>query len=102
MLNGTTEAFWLVPLKKKKNKVWYPALLVIAFKAFFSLFCGSYPGSPGAKLSCVSQVSLSKILNPKIAPDVQLAPCVAASAISKVPAMSWQLVQGVPFLHPGR
>ena len=37
------------------------------------------------------KVSLSKILNPKIASDVQLAPCMAASAISK----GWLLVQGV-------
>ena len=35
------------------------------------------------------EVSLSKILNPKVAPDVQLASCVAATAISKGPAMSW-------------
>ena len=35
------------------------------------------------------EVSLSKILNPKIAPDVQLAPCVAASAITQDPAMDW-------------
>ena len=41
------------------------------------------------------EVSLSKTLNPKIAPDVQLAPCVATSAISKGPAMSWWLIQGV-------
>ena len=49
------------------------------------------------------EVSLSKILNPKIAPDVQLAPWGAASAISKGPAMSWQLNQGEPwiaFTHP--
>ena len=37
------------------------------------------------------EVSLSKILDPKVAPDVQMAPCVAATAISKGPAMSWQL-----------
>ena len=30
-------------------------------------------------------------------PDVQLAPCVAATAISKGPAMSWRLIQGVPW-----
>ena len=42
------------------------------------------------------EVSLSKILNPRIAPDVQLAPCVA-TAISKGPAMSWRLIQGVPW-----
>ena len=41
------------------------------------------------------EVSLSKTLNPKIAPDMQLAPCVATSAISKGPAMSWWLIQGV-------
>ena len=46
------------------------------------------------------EVSLSKILNPKTAPDVQLAPCVAASAISKGPAMSWRLIQGVPWPSP--
>ena len=46
------------------------------------------------------EVSLSKILNPKIAPDVQLAPCVAASAISKGPAMSWRLIQGAPWPSP--
>ena len=34
------------------------------------------------------EVSLSKILTPKVAPDVQLAPCVAATAISKGPALS--------------
>ena len=33
---------------------------------------------------------------PNIAPDMQFAPCVAASAISKDPAMSWPLIQGVP------
>ena len=46
------------------------------------------------------EVSLSKILNPKIAPDVQMAPCVAATAISKGPAMSCQLIQGVPWPMP--
>ena len=46
------------------------------------------------------EASLSKILNPKIAPDVQLAPCVADSAINKCPAMSWRLIQGVPRLRP--
>ena len=46
------------------------------------------------------EVSLSKILNPEIAPDVQLAPCVAAPAISKGPAMSWRLIQGASSLHP--
>ena len=35
------------------------------------------------------EVSLSKILNPKIVPDVQLAPCIAAYAASEGPAMSW-------------
>ena len=35
------------------------------------------------------EVSLSKILSPKAAPDVLLAPCVAATAICKGPAMSW-------------
>ena len=44
--------------------------------------------------------SLSKILNPKIAPDVQLAPCVSASAISKGPAMSWRMIQDVPWPSP--
>ena len=44
--------------------------------------------------------SLSKILNPRIAPDVQLAPSVAATAISKGPAMSWRLIQGVPWPSP--
>ena len=43
---------------------------------------------------------LSKILNPKIAPDVQLAACVAASVISKGPAMSWRVIYGVPWLSP--
>ena len=33
------------------------------------------------------EVSLSKILNPKVAPDVQLAPCEAATAISKGPLL---------------
>ena len=33
---------------------------------------------------------------PWIAPDVQLAPYLAASAVSERPAMSWRLVQGVP------
>ena len=47
-----------------------------------------------------AEVSLSKILNPRIAPDVQLAPCEAATAISEGPAMSWRLIQGVPGLHP--
>ena len=46
------------------------------------------------------EVSLSKILNPKVASDVQLAPCVAATAISKAPAMSWRLIQGVPWPSP--
>ena len=42
------------------------------------------------------KVSLGKIL--KIAPDVQLAPC--AAAISKGPAVNWQLIQGVPWPSP--
>ena len=33
---------------------------------------------------------------PQIAPDVRLAPCMVASAISEGPVMSWRLVQGVP------
>ena len=47
------------------------------------------------------EVSLSKILKPRIAPDVQLAPCVAATAISKGPAMSWRLISGctLAFAH---
>ena len=45
----------------------------------------------------VWDLSLSKILNPKVAPDVQLAPCEAATAISKGPAMSWRLIQGIPW-----
>ena len=53
--------------------------------------------APRGKTELDVEVSLSKILNPKIALDVQLAPCVAASAISKGPAMSWQLIQGVPW-----
>ena len=44
-----------------------------------------------------AEVSLSKILNPRIAPDVQLAPCGAATVISKGPAMSWRLIQA--FAH---
>ena len=53
-------------------------------------------GNPGG-IELRVKISLSKILNnPKDAPDVQLAPCVAAAAISKGPAMSWQLIQGVP------
>ena len=48
------------------------------------------------------EVSLGKILNPKFTPDVQMAPCVAASAISKGPAMGWRLIQGVPCLWPER
>ena len=47
-----------------------------------------------------TEVSLSKILNPRIAPDVQLVPYVAATVISKGPAMSWQLIQGVPWPSP--
>ena len=43
------------------------------------------------------EVSLSMILNPKIAPDVQLAPCVATSAIS---AMSRLIIQGIPWPSP--
>ena len=46
------------------------------------------------------EVSLSKTLNRKIAPDVQLAPCVATSAISKGPVMSWRLIQGVLWPSP--
>ena len=46
------------------------------------------------------EVSLSKILNPKVSPDVQLAPCVAATAISKGAVMSWRLIQGVPWPSP--
>ena len=46
------------------------------------------------------EVSLSKILNPKAPPDVQLVPCVAATAISKGPAMSWRLIQDVPWPSP--
>uniref|UniRef100_A0A671YYB4 Uncharacterized protein n=1 Tax=Sparus aurata TaxID=8175 RepID=A0A671YYB4_SPAAU len=37
---------------------------------------------------------------PKIAHDVQLAPCVAATAISKGPAMSWRLILAVPWPSP--
>ena len=48
---------------------------------------------------CV-EVSLSKILNPKVATDVQLAPCVAATAISKGPVMSWRLMQDIPWPSP--
>ena len=44
-----------------------------------------------------AEVSLSKILNPRTDPDVQLAPCGAAIAISKGPAMSWRLIQCVPW-----
>ena len=47
-----------------------------------------------------AEVSLSKILNLRIAPDVQLAPCGAATAISKGPAMSRWLIQGVPWPLP--
>ena len=39
-------------------------------------------------------------MDSKIAPDVQLVPCVVASAISKGPAMSWLLVQGEPLPSP--
>ena len=34
------------------------------------------------------------------APDVHLAPCMPASAISEGPAMSWRIVQGVPCPRP--
>ena len=39
------------------------------------------------------EVPLSKILDPKVAPDVQMAPCVAATAISKGPVMSSSLCE---------
>ena len=58
------------------------------------------PLLPWAGTELHVEVSLSKILNPRIAPDVQLAPCVAATAISKGPAMSWRLIQGVPWPLP--
>ena len=44
------------------------------------------------------EVSLSKILNPKIAHDVQLVLCLAA--ISTGPVMSHRLIQGVPWPSP--
>ena len=64
------------------------------------VIAGSNPRLPWGGTELHVEVSLSKILNPRIAPDVQLAPCVAATAISKGPAMSWQLIQGLPGLRP--
>ena len=57
---------------------------------------GSNPSSGLGRAACRS-VQDSE---PKIAPDVWLARCMVASAISEGPAMSWQLVQGVPCPRP--
>ena len=43
---------------------------------------------------------LEQDIEPQIAPDVQLAPCMADSAIMEGPVMSWRLVQGVPCPRP--
>ena len=46
------------------------------------------------------QSLLEEDTEPQVAPDVWLAPCMAASAISEDPAMSWRLVQGAPCPRP--
>ena len=53
--------------------------------------------NPSSGLSwAVCRSVLEQDSEPQIAPDVWLAPCMAAFAISEGPAMSWRLVQGVP------
>ena len=59
------------------------------------VIAGSNPQLPWGGTEPHVEVSLSKILNPKIAPEVQLAPCVAATAISNGPMKSWRLIQGL-------
>ena len=54
---------------------------------------GSNPSSELSWAACWSV--LEQDSEPQIAPDVRLAPCTAASAISEGPAMSRRLVQGV-------
>ena len=45
------------------------------------------------------QVSLSKILNPRIAPNVQLAPCGAATAISSMSCNELATHSGYTLAH---
>ena len=49
-----------------------------------------------------TEVHVEVSLKTQVAPDVQMAPCVAATAISKGPAMSCQLIQGVPLIQQCR
>ena len=50
--------------------------------------------------SAACQSVLEQDTEPQIAPDVHLASCMAASAISEGHAMGWRLVQGVPCPRP--
>ena len=43
---------------------------------------------------------LEQVTEPQITPDVRLAPCMAASALSEGPSMSWRLVQVISCLRP--
>ena len=54
---------------------------------------GSNPRLPWGRTELHVEVSLSKILNPRTAPDVQLAACGAASAISKAYMFCVQTLQ---------
>ena len=44
------------------------------------------------QLSYMQLSVLEQDTEPQISPDVQLAPCMEASAISEYPAMSWRVV----------
>ena len=101
--------FWIIVEKKMLSYLFVLSSEIIFTESVYSknmyfrgagragrlVIAGSNPSSPGQSWAACGSV-LGRETEPQLAPDVLLAPCMTASAISEGPAMSWRLVQGVP------